>query len=193
MLFIAAPHAVAQIPNLKGDWQGTVQGVVYDDVTDSSGTPFFATLTGTISITHQQGRSFAGTLDAGEGDILKLTGVILPDNQVEMQTLSTEDHTFFRGTLSASGKVINGSFAGFDNTAAVDTPSLESGYFTATLGGSACAWNEGDYFYCRDCGPCAAGEGNCRRNSDCASGLQCVQDVGGQYGFGAKVDVCESP
>ena len=58
---------------------------------------------------------------------------------------------------------------------------------------TGCPWNPGDFYYCRDCGPCGVGEGNCRKGADCESGLQCSQDVGAQYGYGPKADVCESP
>ena len=45
--------------------------------------------------------------------------------------------------------------------------------------------------YCRDYGPCSAGQGDCDANSECRSGLQCSQDVGARYGFPANYDVCE--
>jgi hypothetical protein len=32
--------------------------------------------------------------------------------------------------------------------------------------------------YCRDCGPCGAGEGDCDNDSECQSGLNCVQVTG---------------
>ena len=50
----------------------------------------------------------------------------------------------------------------------------------------------GDYNYCVDQGPCSAGEGDCDRDSECASGLTCVHDVGANYGFASDVDVCET-
>ncbi len=46
--------------------------------------------------------------------------------------------------------------------------------------------------YCRDYGPCSAGQGDCDSNSECASGLTCVNDVGAKYGYRSIVDVCES-
>ncbi len=55
-----------------------------------------------------------------------------------------------------------------------------------------CPWPLGHAHYCRDCGPCSAGEGDCD-NGQCASGLTCAQDVGPNYGFSATTDVCESP
>ena len=46
--------------------------------------------------------------------------------------------------------------------------------------------------YCREHGPCSAGQGDCERG-ECRSGLECVQDVGAQYGFKSYTDVCEVP
>ena len=46
--------------------------------------------------------------------------------------------------------------------------------------------------FCRDFGPCSAGQGDCDPGQ-CASGLVCVNDVGAQYGLPAHYDVCETP
>ena len=45
--------------------------------------------------------------------------------------------------------------------------------------------------YCRDFGPCSAGQGDCDGNSECQSGLRCVDNVGANYGFAANIDMCE--
>ena len=45
--------------------------------------------------------------------------------------------------------------------------------------------------YCRDFGPCSAGQGDCDSNSECQSGLECNWNVGTSYGFPPKYDVCE--
>ncbi len=47
--------------------------------------------------------------------------------------------------------------------------------------------------WCRDCGPCAEGEGDCDSDAECAAGLICAQDVGANYGWPATRDVCEQP
>ncbi|MEN0068259.1 MAG: trypsin-like peptidase domain-containing protein [Myxococcota bacterium] len=54
----------------------------------------------------------------------------------------------------------------------------------------SCPWQPGDWNYCRDCGPCLAGEGDCEPG-ECAAGLVCATDVGPNYGWAAAVDVCE--
>lgn len=57
---------------------------------------------------------------------------------------------------------------------------------------SSCPWQPGDWDYCKDCGPCLAGEGDCEPG-ECASGLVCATDVGPAYGWSSAVDVCEAP
>ena len=49
-----------------------------------------------------------------------------------------------------------------------------------------------DPHYCRDYGPCSAGQGDCDPGQ-CAAGLFCAADVGPQYGLPAIYDVCEAP
>ncbi|MCP4600358.1 MAG: SUMF1/EgtB/PvdO family nonheme iron enzyme [Proteobacteria bacterium] len=49
----------------------------------------------------------------------------------------------------------------------------------------------GDNDYCSWATPCAAGQGDCDGDSECQSGLTCVNDVGANYGWAADVDVCE--
>ncbi|MEM6926362.1 MAG: S8 family serine peptidase [Myxococcota bacterium] len=55
---------------------------------------------------------------------------------------------------------------------------------------ATCPWSPGHGNYCRDCGPCSAGEGDCEPG-ECAAGLTCVTDVGPDYGWASWVDVCE--
>ena len=51
--------------------------------------------------------------------------------------------------------------------------------------------NVGHVDYCRDEGPCSVGEGDCDSTSECENGLQCSWNVGADYGFPSKYDVCE--
>jgi hypothetical protein len=48
----------------------------------------------------------------------------------------------------------------------------------------------GDWAYCVD-KLCKNGEGDCDGDSQCESGLICVNDVGANYGWAPTVDVCE--
>lgn len=71
--------------------------------------------------------------------------------------------------------------------------SNSSGYWQGTLKlNSTPGGTPGGNDYCRDYGPCSAGQGDCDGNSECESGLTCVNDVGAKYGFRSIVDVCES-
>lgn len=48
--------------------------------------------------------------------------------------------------------------------------------------------------FCDVCGPCAVGEGDCDlKPNQCRAGLVCVQDIGADYGFHHKIDVCQTP
>jgi len=48
-----------------------------------------------------------------------------------------------------------------------------------------CGYQIGHLDYCRDCGPCAEGEGDCDNDSECVGDLICGQVVG--------IDYCEEP
>ena len=50
----------------------------------------------------------------------------------------------------------------------------------------------GDYDYCSSSSPCSEFEGDCDSDAQCASGLECVHDVGADYGFASNVDMCLS-
>lgn len=49
-----------------------------------------------------------------------------------------------------------------------------------------------DSVFCSENCPCAAGEGDCDRDSECAAGLVCRHDVGQKYGTSERIDVCEA-
>jgi hypothetical protein len=65
-----------------------------------------------------------------------------------------------------------------------------------------CEWPSGSGSYngfetgpdwCRDNGPCPAGQGDCDSDAECQSGLICAQNVGAKYGWPENRDVCEYP
>jgi hypothetical protein len=58
-------------------------------------------------------------------------------------------------------------------------------------GGGGCTISNGDVDYCAQCGPCGVGEGDCDSDSECQSGLMCVQ-INSSLGLGdlGFIDVC---
>jgi hypothetical protein len=57
----------------------------------------------------------------------------------------------------------------------------------------SCSIPVGHLEYCRDCGPCSEGQGNCEGDAECQGDLICAQNVGADYGWPAVIDVCEQP
>lgn len=51
----------------------------------------------------------------------------------------------------------------------------------------------GNANYCSNSCTCAAGEGDCDSDAQCDPGLECVDNVGPDYGFASWVDMCEEP
>jgi len=48
-----------------------------------------------------------------------------------------------------------------------------------------CPYPVGHLDYCRDCGPCFAGQGDCDNDAECDNGLACIQILGS--------DTCQYP
>jgi len=55
---------------------------------------------------------------------------------------------------------------------------------------STCTVDLGDYSFCKVCGPCEEGQGDCDDDNECGTGLVCVSEVGPDFGFAWDVDVC---
>ncbi len=53
-----------------------------------------------------------------------------------------------------------------------------------------CPWAENHPNYCRDCGPCPIGVGDCDRDNECVENSVCADNVGAQYGLPEHYDVC---
>lgn len=47
--------------------------------------------------------------------------------------------------------------------------------------------------FCRRCGPCGEGQGNCRGRKECGGVLECGRNVGREFGFDAGTNVCVPP
>lgn len=67
-----------------------------------------------------------------------------------------------------------------------------AGIDVCTAPATGCPWEVGDGRFCRDCGPCGDGEGDCDNDSECVVGTSCVDDVGAEFGFAPGVDVCRA-
>ena len=98
------------------------------------------------------------------------------------------DGTLYVGSADGNLYAINGSSGGLSSDAA--WPMFH--HDLQHTGQASCPLALGHPSYCTDCGPCGVGVGDCDGNSQCQSGLSCVNDVGANYGFPANIDVCES-
>ena len=114
------------------------------------------------------------------------------------------------GVATADGPVPGGSTSRFpapaarSPTTAEDTETAEplESLVTVPLGSReraapTCPSCErevgGDWRFCKSCGPCGAGQGNCRNDSECVGDLRCVEDVGSDFGFFTETNVCLPP
>ncbi|MCX6638634.1 MAG: hypothetical protein NT090_26570 [Acidobacteria bacterium] len=93
-----------RVPDLRGDWKGQITVVLFDNSLDPTEPPQFGQDEFVFTITHQNGRVFAGFNPEPSGNGEKLTGVLLPDGTVSMQVLSGHgsDRTFLTGTFSTA-------------------------------------------------------------------------------------------
>ncbi|MCP4690347.1 MAG: hypothetical protein GY859_20000, partial [Desulfobacterales bacterium] len=64
--------------------------------------------------------------------------------------------------------------------------------FSYTAEPPGCSVPPGHPDYCKQCGPCAEGEGHCDPGQ-CAPGLVCSNGVGVYHGWAPDIDVCEQP
>jgi hypothetical protein len=56
-----------------------------------------------------------------------------------------------------------------------------------------CDYPQGDPAYCSEDEPCDRGLGDCDSDDECTGDLQCITDVGAEYGWASTVDVCGYP
>ncbi|MBI2837175.1 MAG: hypothetical protein HYX75_02600 [Acidobacteria bacterium] len=135
-VLIAAGFSYAKpdaVPNLVGEWKFTVvNGVSYKDVRAPDAEPVFASGVPEgvrLVVSQQQGLIFAGYLEV-ETNKQWLTGVILTDNSILMQSADSASRNFFRGTYTASRgkKLIKGIITGFEELTASE-PGIGSEYF----------------------------------------------------------------
>jgi hypothetical protein len=118
-----------EIPNLIGTWVGTLEAVMIADVRNPDETPVFTTMNNvTIIITHQQGVVFAGSTTGDNVVWDKMTGVILPGNQLTMQGINGGSRSIISVKV-IDKKEMKGSFTNFEEPASVSIPGILSGYF----------------------------------------------------------------
>lgn len=55
---------------------------------------------------------------------------------------------------------------------------------------ATCRGGNGGWDHCSEGCPCAAGRGDCDDHNDCVSGLACMRDTGGLFGFDPEMDMC---
>ncbi len=58
---------------------------------------------------------------------------------------------------------------------------------------SDCRLPPGDPGFCRECGPCDAGQGFCASDDECRGDLACAEDFGRSFNFVPGADVCVIP
>ena len=136
-------------------------------------------------------RTFIGTEDTdsdGVGDVLLVFVSQLATQPYAANTLydfGADDVIMFDGGGSTQ-LLVNGS------SYVSSSRQIPHAFVVVAGSGSSPTSSLGDWDYCRDYGPCAAGEGDCDSDSECQSGTTCVNNVGATYGFGSGVDVCEA-
>ena len=95
--------------------------------------------------------------------------------------------------------------AGTDTELCTVTGAGNSDYYAMVHGATAASYeilvaespatchgvNNGHQHHCRTNCPCGVGQGDCDNDNHCADGLHCASNVGADYGFYWKVDVCE--
>ena len=105
-------------PDLIGEWTAEMAGYFYDDVIDPECPPIYGEgYANNFHITHQTGRTFAGTWYEGS-DKIKIAGVMLPDRTVSIQDFTpSEERNFFTGRLTISGGTLqmSGYLHSFDD------------------------------------------------------------------------------
>ena len=71
---------------------------------------------------------------------------------------------------------------------ATSNMSVAGGYSVAATG--SCEETPGSFDYCGSGCICGENKGDCDSDAECASGLICMRDTGGLFGFDPEVDVC---
>lgn len=130
MLF-AASVSHAAIPNMKGTWKGTFNGVGFENVLQEGQNPGYAKISVKIKITSQNGRVFAGRIQDVEHEV-KITGVIEANNNVTIQMYEYHTRGFFTAKLSVNNGVmtLNGVGNLYTEISLSSDPEMQTGQIT---------------------------------------------------------------
>jgi len=83
--------------------------------------------------------------------------------------------------LPTDGSTVYVRLLYFTPEAALPYPYVDAQYTAYSSGTAGCTLPVGHLDYCLKCGPCVEGEGDCDSDSECESGLTCVQVTGTDY------------
>jgi hypothetical protein len=131
----SAAAAVVAVPNVVGEWGGQGSEVCFEDVLDPNGQATFSSFSAptAIVITDQNGRAFAGY--QGNGD--KLTGAVLEDGTITMQSYGGNNRNFYSGKLLTQRirRAMAVTMNGYEQVGLASIPSMctASGVLTAKL------------------------------------------------------------
>ena len=65
--------------------------------------------------------------------------------------------------------------------------------YDAEFFAAPCNLPPGHKKFCKRCGPCGEGQGSCKKNNQCLTGLECSSGSGELLGFKPKTKVCTQP
>ena len=132
-LLLSSAIAYAAVPNLVGQWKISSKTVCYENIFNPGEVPVFGAWSATLIITVQNGRVFAGYIDAGDYKI-KVTGAISPDKKVKMQLYGDNNRDFFSGELTVINmtKNIIGLANSFEEITLAQEPSICTAYVVLT-------------------------------------------------------------
>jgi len=149
----------------------------------------YVTAVSGTTITVANNTWFHGDFGLVDEDGAAITGMEITfydtTNGLQQKTITSNDITYAAPGSFVINTVLSGYLTGGDSNPANTTQVSLKHYETAPDLGEeqsgyegGCQLPEGHSDYCRDCGPCAEGEGDCDNDSECEDGLYCDQVVG---------------
>ena len=119
------------IPNMVGNWEITFKMICYENIFNPEEEPTFYEFAAVLNITVQEGRTFAGFIDAEEYTI-KVTGAI-DDKNITMQLYGDNNRDFFSGRLLGrrNPRKFRGTANSFEEITLAFKPSICTSYMEA--------------------------------------------------------------